>query len=316
MYAAGEVALVIIGIMIAVGLNNSNEARKQDKQIQSILKQIQVELTETIEESNDLIEYFRQKDSLIYLAMKNKVTREAYEDPNNGALRSIYMNYDQLILQEDGFNNLMQKSEIMPDKYLTLVKSLKKLYINSNDAVKEFNQKLSSLVDDAQAQLRDNYDWYADWAFSGSLNNEMVDYYLNDIVHKNNLERYSNIAIGNLTPYIINVRIDAIKSIREIDALLETNNTYSFDVNGADYADWNGKYHYQGDTLEFANNEDGVRWLNEGEWQEVYPLSSSQFHYVWGGFCQMTKDENGETDGIKFHLSKINITYQKIKAND
>jgi hypothetical protein len=313
MYAIGEVALVIIGIMIAVSLNNINEAKSQDQKIQSTLKQIQNELTTTIEDANGMIEYFRQKDSLIYVVMNRKVTREDFKKPENTVLRFLSTHYATLIMQNDGFNNLMQKSEILPDKYIPIVNGLKQLYINRKGNVDVTNKHLEDIVTATIDHQRNTFDWYADYNFlDGPLTDEILDYYLNDGMYRNSLVDYSNIAIENLLPNIIDVRISAIKYIREIDALLETSNTYSFDVNGADYKDWNGKYHFQGDTVQIDNDEEGMKWFNEGEWAEIYPLSKTKFHFLSIAFLQFVKDENDEINGINIHFTNTNITYQKI----
>lgn len=316
-YAIGEVVLVIIGIMIAVGLNNMNEAKTQDKKIQAILKQIQSELASTINDSNSLIEYFRQKDSLIYLVMNRKVSDEDLKNPENGGIRSISVNYNILTIQDDGFNNLMQKSEILPDKYIPINKELKQLYINNKKSVDDMNGELKDVVNTTIDHQRNNYDWYADFYFLGQeLTDEVLDYYLHDVHYRKSIADYSNIAIDNLLSYIISVKIDAIKNIRAIDLLLEEDNAYAFEANGNDYAHWNGRYHYQGDTVRFDNNEDGVKWFNEGEWQEVYPLSKTKFHFLSNAFCQFVKNEIGQISGINLNVANYNVTYQKIKEND
>lgn len=317
-YAFGEVALVIIGIMIAVGLNNMNEAKAQDKKIQAILKQIRSELVSTIEDSNGLIQYFQRKDSLIYLVMNRKASEEDFKNPENGGgLRSISVNYRTLTIQDDGFNNLMQKSEILPDKYIPINKELKQLYINNKKSVDDMNGELIDVVNTTIDHQRNNYDWYADFYFLGQeLTAEVLDYYLHDVHYRKSIADYSNIAIENLLPNLITVKIDAIKNIRAIDVLLEEDNAYAFEANGNDYTHWNGTYHYQDDTVRFDNNEDGVKWFNEGEWQEVYPLSKTKFHFLSNAFCQFVKNEIGEINGINLHVANYNVTYQKIKEND
>lgn len=317
MYAIGEIVLVIIGIMIAVGLNNSNEARKQDKKIEAILVQIQNELTTAIEDANYVIQDYGEKDSLIYLVMNNKVSREEFRKRENVGLRFISTNYNTLSIQNDGFNNLMLKSEIMPDKYLPLVNGLKQFYIHRRNILNELNELLGDGVTKTNAVQRENYDWYADYNFlNGIMTDEILDYYMNDRRYKNSIVDYSITVMENLLGRVIAARIDAIYFVREIDALLEQDNSHSFDVNGNDYVHWNGKYHYRGDTVEFANDADGMKWFNEGEWQEIYPLSKTKFHFSDRFFCQFLKDDNGEIDGISVHYTNTNITYQKIKAND
>jgi len=56
-YAIGEIALVVIGILIALSINNWNEKRKLSNTIESLLTVFENELESNIEESNRLIKY-------------------------------------------------------------------------------------------------------------------------------------------------------------------------------------------------------------------------------------------------------------------
>ena len=316
MYAIGEVALVIIGIMIAVWLNNLNEARTQDEKIQAILKQIQEELTLTVEDANDFIEYYRVRDSLIYLAMNDKLTREDYEDRRNIGLMFINNSYFDLVMQNDGFNNLMRKSEIMPDKYLPLVKGLKQLYINTKEPIDSFNDEIKEVVNvNIDRQL--NHDWGPDYFFNQKLSSDAIDYFLEDVNYRKGLFKYSVIGIGNLGQNVITARIDAIKYIREIDALLGESNNYSFDVNTSDYELWIGQYHNEilSDTIHVKSDEAGMKWNGfDKEWVEIYPLGNSKFHFDSPAFVNFNKDEDDKIEG--FTLSVMNQNYAYIKIDE
>lgn len=142
------------------------------------------------------------------------------------------------------------------------------------------------------------------------------DYMLYDKHYKNSLAQYSIIAMKNLMRSVISIRIDAIKYVKEIDDLLGERHPHSFEVNGGDYAHWNGKYHFQGDTVQFDNDGTGMKWFNKVKWEEVYPLSSTKFHLLSLTFCQFVKDENGEINGISFQFQNSHEFYQKIKEED
>jgi hypothetical protein len=55
-YAIGEIVLVVIGILIALQINNWNQSRKEAKQEQLILKKLEVELQEDIKFVQNQIE--------------------------------------------------------------------------------------------------------------------------------------------------------------------------------------------------------------------------------------------------------------------
>ena len=95
-YAIGEIVLVVIGILIALQINNWNEHRKDRKEEVKLLKQLQTDLTANEDEVNGLIKRIEinkfAMDSLLV-----KLKRQEY-DP----IVSVYV---ALIHRKSFFNN-------------------------------------------------------------------------------------------------------------------------------------------------------------------------------------------------------------------
>ena len=72
LYAIGEIILVVIGILIALYINNANEKRINKEKITNILKEIQVDLVTDITESVSLFERFKRADSIQNIILNNK----------------------------------------------------------------------------------------------------------------------------------------------------------------------------------------------------------------------------------------------------
>ena len=81
-YAVGEILLVVIGILIAVQINNWNQNSKNKKTINTIFQEIKDDLADDIEEANFLVAYYNQKDSLISQVLANKLTLTDYQGPS------------------------------------------------------------------------------------------------------------------------------------------------------------------------------------------------------------------------------------------
>jgi hypothetical protein len=108
-YAIGEILLVIIGILIAVSINNWNEERKLKKAEQSILKDLKQEMTinlkalEFVIEGNERSfqgaeeikalfgdrEAFDKISDTTFYRLITKMNYNATYDPKNGILNSI-----------------------------------------------------------------------------------------------------------------------------------------------------------------------------------------------------------------------------------
>ena len=81
LYAIGEIILVVIGILIALQINNWNDNRKSRIKIDQILKNVREELALNINNSNDITEFYRAKENNIGKVLHKMVSIEDYKSP-------------------------------------------------------------------------------------------------------------------------------------------------------------------------------------------------------------------------------------------
>jgi hypothetical protein len=141
-YAIGEIVLVVIGILIALQINNWNELRKDQKQEIKLLKQLQTDLTANEEEINNLIKRINinkaAMDSLlsnlenqkyapkfpVYVAL---IHRRSFFNNSNSGYKLIGNGMAKLIsndnllnsilqLYEKDFVNILTRQDLMNDK--------------------------------------------------------------------------------------------------------------------------------------------------------------------------------------------------------
>ena len=127
-YAIGEINLVVIGILIALQINNWNEQRKESKQEVAILKSLQNDIKSDLRDLNFEIEF---KKSMI-----NKYANclDILTDKKEGTKADFFRDF-QSILQIGGltlnvttFNNLQNNGELKLVKNKTLSDSICLLY--------------------------------------------------------------------------------------------------------------------------------------------------------------------------------------------
>ena len=97
-YAIGEIVLVVIGILIALQINNWNEERKNEKKVMELLKEVQREILLNLENIEFTISYQSTQDSLIRSVLSDTLVLEDYIEfpdlinPTGGASISINRN--------------------------------------------------------------------------------------------------------------------------------------------------------------------------------------------------------------------------------
>ena len=137
LYAVGEIILVVIGILIALYINNSNEQRKTEAKVDLVFEELIDELVANIDAVKRASVFFEREDSLTYLVLNTDISKEQYKR-HFAAFRSVTSRSQVIDLSNDAYNKLMQISEDVPEKYKHLMKDLqklnhRKLYIDNLD---------------------------------------------------------------------------------------------------------------------------------------------------------------------------------------
>jgi len=212
-YAIGEIILVVIGILIALQINNANENRKNDEKIISIFKEIQRELAYNINRTTNSLDIYKKKDSLISLILQNKVTKLDYQnDPNYSAL---LFNYSVNDVHNNGYFNLNNNLNIIPVKYNFILEKLNTVFERDNLILDRNQNWLLEFVQNYKTSLSDSKEWYSDFINNKWNNNFAWEYFLNDPFYKNK--------VSDLRTRIWNLQLsrNKINSLKAYKALAE-----------------------------------------------------------------------------------------------
>jgi len=80
LYAIGEVVLVVIGILIALSLNNNNESKKLKVQEIKILKEVKSEFAEALEDITEDLEGYEKYLNSTEIIYNSILHKESYND--------------------------------------------------------------------------------------------------------------------------------------------------------------------------------------------------------------------------------------------
>lgn len=184
LYAIGEILLVVIGILIALQVDNWNEERKRQKEISQLLLDIEQDLNLNYELANFALDFYRVQDSLVKRIAHNQLNGEDYN--NNSRLNYLIANWEYYLPAEKNINQFVESEKQVPSKYKSIVDALKKI------------QSFSSVLDDTWSTLAENIDenlnfltefnWYVK---SDSLSNtKRLEFFLNEEVYQTAVLRY------------------------------------------------------------------------------------------------------------------------------
>lgn len=222
LYAIGEIVLVIVGILIALQINNSNELRKTENKIVSILKEVQNDLGLDIQKSDELISYYKTKDSIINLVKTNQLTYGDYKNGFSNGLRYLIMNAFHMKIHVNGYNNLMQNVDNIPKQYKEIIDPLNEIYVYNKYEIDKFDKRLDLITDRISDELAKSKNWYYRLD-QPQLEDEMIDFFMNDPYYKNAVDLYQNAGWENLASFhVIRFRENAVKVYRKISQLTQS----------------------------------------------------------------------------------------------
>ncbi len=214
LYAVGEIVLVVIGILLALQLNNWNEDRKGQARKNALLHALSVEFSTNLKQLDSVIRF----DERVVNATRNFINLNPDEakstpndtlrvwlqntswlwtfDPQNGALRSGISSGDIHLIQNDSLINLLFSwQDVVADASENEARHIR-VRLESNPIIAPFVRKVdyrttlpgigkSKFASDYQALIRDPlFEDYVAERYGHTLDalNEL------DLVRKQNIE--------------------------------------------------------------------------------------------------------------------------------
>ena len=228
-YAIGEIILVVIGILIALNLNNQNEQRKSEAKIELVFEGIMEELIADIEKTEMPLRYFAIRDSLVRLVLIENVSKEDYKNDQKG-LNTLLNWTNRVELTNYAFDALMQDINSIPDKFKPVIPDLRILYNRYKIQVEKANSKFENVVLNYQEFVKNNFSWYLvrneqDW-------DQKIEYMLNNFRYRNTVQEYGNAGMNQQMKLSIDYRKQAIRCYQKIAKILnkpEYHSSFTFD---------------------------------------------------------------------------------------
>ena len=213
-YAVGEILLVVIGILIAVNINDWNADRKQQREIQQLLTAFEKDLVANIKECNWILGWVASRDSLCEIIMQGKATREMYESKT---LRPMFTNYNVVSINNENLDRVLAKEELMGpglEPLLRLLKNYKELITQEAFTAERFR----IYVYDQNMYLTNNATWYS--AYRDSSSAEAIEYFMNDPIYRNKTHFYQTLMTHNFGRSIASRRNTELALYHQLKNLL------------------------------------------------------------------------------------------------
>jgi hypothetical protein len=308
-YAIGEIFLVVIGILIALFINNKNQDFQIEKRTTILLKEIVKDLEMFITLSNKQLEFYSKKQRIFDLILNDKLTYDDYSKPTYPNLFDATTWYTGGGKRHVAYINLTTEINSIPDKYKSILGVLNGFY-NS-----KFNEEYSKLIENIsienQKNRANNYEWYSSMV-PDNKNDGKIDFMLNDFKYKNEVKYYNNIVHHHIG-FILRDKIGVQKIIKKIKKVLrnsdkENNSDNDSKINNTVIGEWKS-IDYPNFKINIINNNNKLIYNTSDDSTkfELNAISNSIFIDNDKMFWTIEKKQ------VDIKLRIINLEFEKLK---
>ena len=230
-YAIGEILIIVLGIFIALQINNWNDDRKDEIYKHEVYAQIQQDLQRDTLFLNTRIEFYKEKNKRLEEIINREIPKSYYDTINE----NNYRNCKKCICDITFYNPFHYS-----DKGYKLLKSLNESHNTENDSLSyiiiDFYKIYIPLLEHDGQMLNDimnetidefqKYDWYVDWAYYKAYNKEYIKYIFESKEYRKKCVRYLIYSKYNYLRDLIEYKKYAVALLKLLDKELVNKELY------------------------------------------------------------------------------------------
>ena len=206
-YAIGEIVLVVIGILIALSINNWNESRLEKEALNAIYDLVISDLESDLKTIPEVLAYNNKKAPLLKHIMRGDLSKTDYS--TNTAYFNLIGGSEDIYIRTKGYEQLrnFNDSDFASSE----------IQMQVDDFYEKYNARIEGLNILTLEDLKSNYDhwkenfsWYPDY-LTGKESAEFITYTIQDMDYKNRVANYFFLNCGLISETLEEMQIDANK---------------------------------------------------------------------------------------------------------
>jgi len=211
-YSAGEIILVVVGILIALSINNWNGDRKHQKKLNNIFAIVADDIRSDTTELGDVIRDYQKRKPLFLKVLGDSISLEEFEACLE--CQQLATSYSSFSLNQTGLNLLSEfSSELGNDSLVMRIVQSYYVIQNVNDLI---GRPVSEDVLELLCLWRDKYDWYAP-VITGSKNEFHLKYLYESVEYRNRLAHHYLMVYGAYLPALENSNEELAALLTQIE---------------------------------------------------------------------------------------------------
>ncbi|MEM5566903.1 DUF6090 family protein [Psychroserpens sp. AS72] len=194
-YAIGEIVLVVIGILIALQIDNWNNRRLEQQTLNNTYAIIAEDLKNDIDDIDSILKAKKELEPIFNKILDGLMTKEDYENCNG--CEYLIIGGPDLTIEKRGYNLLNNFSASKTSEDSLTIK-IAQFYTKQLTEITVDDTLRASDIAINVNEWKDNYKWYSNY-ITGRNKDGFLEYTLNNHDYKN---RVANYYMLNYTIYI------------------------------------------------------------------------------------------------------------------
>lgn len=218
LYALGEIILVVIGILVAVAINNYKEHKDSEVRLDNYLTIYKQDIELDTLVVGRVLRFVEDRKAYFKLFLSDTVTAKTYKENPQGY--GLTLSYSPFKLQQKGIGlleNYVNDSEIEQDTLIANIIANHRLYDN---LVAASLQRISDDIDNNMKYLKYEQPWIGDLLMGQIDHPDIIPYYLSQN-YKAQLAIHSNLVFGNLEPQLKALQTHNSETLNQLQERLE-----------------------------------------------------------------------------------------------
>ncbi len=182
-YSIGEILLVVVGILIAVALNNWNQKVQENNKLDNILFTVKKDLQNDIRDIDKILAYHKRMYPMYSKVLNDSLTKKDYLDENS-KFPFLILGYPEISFDKRGFNLLSAYNSDNENTKDTLANHIVDFYTEQLLQIKVDDDFRSTDFTDNYNHWKNNYTWWAEYIRKQDMGG-FIEYALNNPDYKN-----------------------------------------------------------------------------------------------------------------------------------
>lgn len=220
LYAVGEIVLVMIGILLALQVNNWNENRKQKNELKGVLQSISNDMAVDTTFANIIIKFYEENSKNSLKIINREITMENYKEclPCIGLVTS----YQPFNVQRNGFERLKIITKNNTLEKDTLISDILNVYSQFSPLIDASNKRMDNEIMGNFKDYKD-YDWFVD-LFQNKFTPELIEYFVLSEDYRKRVTSHNILAARNHLALTQQYKQNAVALINRINTRLRESN--------------------------------------------------------------------------------------------